>query len=299
MDRFWSDYVQTSEELYQSRAIRFHDGNRALWLAALGAEDGQDILEVGCAGGLFCHRIKQYLPGTRVTGVDFDEGHISFARNKAEALNLDCAFITGDAMALPFQDASFDLCYSHTVFEHVPHGPFFSEQHRVLRPGGRIAVFSVRTRLGLKDNTGTFAPGEEEQALMRKAWAAAPQSEREQAVGAYEMDEHDYPRELERAGFCNVDVSLFTVMEYAPDNASVSQTQARAQIEARRAGALAPVEKALRRAPDALTDKEAARLRELISARFDRRLATLASGERVWDFSTVAVLAATGMKPAG
>ena len=58
MNDHWSQYVQTSEELYRSRALRFHDGNKELWLSALGAKDHTDILEVGCGGGIFCHRLK-------------------------------------------------------------------------------------------------------------------------------------------------------------------------------------------------------------------------------------------------
>jgi SAM-dependent methyltransferase len=44
---------------------------------------------------------------------------------------------------LTYDDASFDLCTSTEVFEHVPDDARgFAELHRVLRPGGRL-VFSV------------------------------------------------------------------------------------------------------------------------------------------------------------
>lgn len=35
MDLYWSTYVQESRELYYSRALRFHDSNKDLWLEAL------------------------------------------------------------------------------------------------------------------------------------------------------------------------------------------------------------------------------------------------------------------------
>ena len=45
--------------------------------------------------------------------------------------------------ALTFADASFDLCTSTEVFEHVPHDmQGFREMHRVLRPGGMM-LFTV------------------------------------------------------------------------------------------------------------------------------------------------------------
>ena len=61
MRDFWSQYVQTTGELYRSRSLRFHDGNKELWLRAIGAKCGDHVLEVGCAGGAFCHRLLQYL----------------------------------------------------------------------------------------------------------------------------------------------------------------------------------------------------------------------------------------------
>jgi SAM-dependent methyltransferase len=48
-----------------------------------------------------------------------------------------------DLQALSFDDASFDLCTSTEVFEHVPDDRRgFRELHRVLRPGGRL-IFTV------------------------------------------------------------------------------------------------------------------------------------------------------------
>jgi len=35
MNNYWSAYVQSSEELYQSRALRFREDNADLWLSAL------------------------------------------------------------------------------------------------------------------------------------------------------------------------------------------------------------------------------------------------------------------------
>ena len=48
-----------------------------------------------------------------------------------------------DVQRLTYASASFDLCTSTEVFEHVPDDSRgFAELHRVLRPGGRL-VFSV------------------------------------------------------------------------------------------------------------------------------------------------------------
>jgi hypothetical protein len=59
--------VQTALELYRSREMRFTDRNKYFWMNAIGVQDGQNILEVGCAGGVLCHKLKQYLPNIKIT----------------------------------------------------------------------------------------------------------------------------------------------------------------------------------------------------------------------------------------
>ena len=94
-----------------------------------------------------------------------------------------------------------------------------------------------------------------------------------------------------------MNADLFTVMEYAPDNASVPDTLAYEQIEARRLSTLASMQKALNMTPGALSGAEQAELTRLIHARFDRRIAQYCAGERLWDFSSTTVLVAEGAKP--
>ena len=295
MDSIWSRYVQTSEELYRSRALRFHAGNKNIWLKAIGLHDNIDVLEVGCGGGIFCHRVKQFLPGCRVTGLDFDTGHIEYARQKSAELGLDCAFVNGDALALPFGDGSFDLCFSHTVMEHLPTQPFLAEQRRVLRPGGRVAALSVRMKYSMPDFTRAGVCGEE-QTLWDKLWKAAEGKEPREKIGGYELSESDYPRALEQAGFRGVSVEFFAATYYAPDCSGTPDELAMEQIENDRFECLCGVEKAARMAPEALTAPERQRLLDLINGRFDARLAQYRRGEKQWDMTARMVLCATGVK---
>ncbi len=296
MENFWSDYIQTTEELYLSRDLRFTDANKDLWLSAIGAKSGGKILEIGCAGGAFCHKIKKYIPDTDITGIDLDTAHIEFAKKKSIELGINCNFTRGDALDLPFENETFDLCYSHTVAEHIPHKPFYKEQKRVLKKGGRITVLSVRTRLGLKDGNFPQMCGEE-LSLFEKAWGRAKNFDAEHDIGKYEIDEHEYPKELEKAGFGNISVKMFTVMDYAPDSADVSDETAMKQINSRRIGVLSSVQKALKIAPDALSDAEKGRLLKLINNRFDERIEKYKNGQKLWDFSSSTVLAVSGIKP--
>jgi len=295
MNTHWSQYVQTSEELYRSRALRFHEGNKDLWLSALGAKDNTDILEVGCGGGIFCHRLKQFLPDVRITGLDFDTGHIAYAKQKSAELGFECAFVAGDALALPFSDNSFDLCYSHTVLEHIPTAPFLSEQKRVLRPGGRIAVLSVRTKYSMPELI-IGGENEEEQALWDKLGKAAKGKCPRENVGGFELSESDYPRALETAGFKDVNVDFFNVIYYAPDNPTVPRDMALEQINVHRLHSKACIEKDMRMAPDALTPEELRQLLAMIDARHDTRIAQYERGEKQWDMTARMVLCATGVK---
>ena len=175
MNSYWSQYVQKTEELYLSRALKFHRGNIDKWASIMQLCDGMKILEVGCAGGLLCHRLKEHLPNAKITGVDLDVGHIDFAKKKAKELNLQCDFVAGDAAQLPFEDNSFDICYSHTVMNFCDPEKFVREQYRVLKPGGKMIVMDVYAR-GFKPEEWVPTENCEEKELFDKVWVAASES---------------------------------------------------------------------------------------------------------------------------
>ena len=269
----WSDYIQSSEELYRSRSLRFRVDNAAVCLPFLHINGGAVVLEIGCAGGSLLHRVKQLIPNVTAIGLDRDSGHIEYAKAKTSELNLECDFQVGDALSLPFKDNSFDVTFSHTLTGHVPIEPFLSEQFRVLKPGGRVVVLSARTKLGL--NAENWKPIEaEEQALFDKLWNAVDKSlDREIGVGVYELDEQKYPAAIETAGFEQVDIEFFTVVNYSPDNYNTSDEMAIEQIDTNRTHALESVTKALRRAPEALAENEKVELYSRINDRYDTRIA--------------------------
>ena len=99
-----------------------------------------ELLEVGCGTGAVCRRLATLPAVTRVTGVDPSPLFVERARELAGDAAIE--FAVGDGRDLPFDDGSFDVLVFHTALCHIPEGErALAEAHRVLRPGGRLAVF--------------------------------------------------------------------------------------------------------------------------------------------------------------
>lgn len=98
-----------------------------------------DVLEVGIGTGA---NLSYYARGAvRLTGLDPSPGMLDAARTKADGLGLDVTLVEGDAMALPFPDASFDTVVSTLVLCGVPEvRGALAEMVRVLRPGGQLLL---------------------------------------------------------------------------------------------------------------------------------------------------------------
>ncbi len=294
MSAFWSTFIQKPEELHRSRELRFRDDNHKQWLRLIGVKNGQQLLEVGCGSGLFCHRIKTYCPGTEVTGLDRDEVLLSYARERSKALGISCRFVAGETELLPFEDGSFDLCFSHTVMNFCEPSRFLSEQRRVLRLGGRVAVLNV---VNPPNRPELWVPSDgcEEKALFDRLWAAADQS----GAGKfrrYAWSVEQTCRYLDEQGFQDISVDILSVVSSAPDSAHVDSETATAQIEENRLAELCSVEKARHMAPDALSDEEYRNLVQKIHRRYDRLLEDYRLGVRHWECEICTVAAISGRK---
>jgi ubiquinone/menaquinone biosynthesis C-methylase UbiE len=93
-------------------------------------------LDLGTGTGQGAFAIARRFPDAQVVGVDLADAMLAEARRKTPAeLAEHVRFENGDASALPFPDASFDLV------AHANMIPFFDELARVLAPGGH-AVFA-------------------------------------------------------------------------------------------------------------------------------------------------------------
>ena len=76
-----------------------------------------------------------------VTGIDYVPGLIEHARRRAEVEGMEVTFDVGDAEALPYPDASFDVVLSTLGVMFAPDQEKVAEELlRVCQPGGKIGL---------------------------------------------------------------------------------------------------------------------------------------------------------------
>jgi len=110
------------------------------WLAP---RPGQRLIDVAGGTGDIAFRFLTRAPGASAVVVDLTEPMLVEGRARAEAAAMGGAldWVVGDAMALPFADASFDVYTISFGIRNVTRiEAALAEAHRVLRPGGRLMV---------------------------------------------------------------------------------------------------------------------------------------------------------------
>lgn len=106
---------------------------------------GQRVLDVACGTGDLTELFAR-TQAVEVIGLDFTRAMLEVARQKrlnnlSQEQAAKTSYIEGDAMALPFDDASFDaLSIAFGIRNVAEPARALAEFHRVLKPGGRLVV---------------------------------------------------------------------------------------------------------------------------------------------------------------
>lgn len=113
-----------------------------------GAAPGERALDVACGPGLLTLALAARTG--EAVGLDATPAFLRLAREEAARRGLGgVRFEEGDAEALPFPEACFDLATCRAAFHHFPRPErVLAEMRRVVRPGGRLVVADL---LGSED----------------------------------------------------------------------------------------------------------------------------------------------------
>jgi ubiquinone/menaquinone biosynthesis C-methylase UbiE len=146
--------MRRTEQLY-SRVAGVYDAwtwftesrslEKALDEAAI--RDGDAVLEIAVGTGVAFREILRRNPNGRNAGIDLTEAMLRRARAKAERCGVSFELVQGDARSLPFADAAFDVVMNNNMLGIVPDAiipDILSEAFRVLRPGGRLVVVTMK-----------------------------------------------------------------------------------------------------------------------------------------------------------
>jgi arsenite methyltransferase len=158
--------------------------------AVAAMQPGETVLDLGSGAGFDCFLAAGKVgPTGRVIGVDMTDDMLEKARANAARTGLgNVEFRKGEIESLPVDEDSIDVVISNCVLNLVPDkDQAFREIHRVLKPGGRLAISDM-------------------------AWESEPakavRKDMEALVGciggALVLD--DYVSRLKRAGFARVEV---------------------------------------------------------------------------------------------
>jgi SAM-dependent methyltransferase len=147
-------------------------GDRIVRRVGVGRDE--DVLDVACGTGNAAIRAAR--AGGRVVGVDLTPELFEAGRCEAAEAVVEVEWVEGDAEALPFDDERFDVVLSVFGCMFAPrHGVTARELARVLRRGGRMALFCWKPDSGPNrffETLGAFMPPMPEFAQPSLLWGS-------------------------------------------------------------------------------------------------------------------------------
>lgn len=125
---------------------------REILIGSLKLQGNETVLDVGCGRGLLLNEAAKHLPRGKAIGVDLwqtmdqsgNKPEVTLQNARAEGVAERVEVKTGDMRALPIPDASVDAVVASLSIHNIPNkegrAKAIQEIHRVLKPGGQIAL---------------------------------------------------------------------------------------------------------------------------------------------------------------
>jgi SAM-dependent methyltransferase len=156
---------------------------------------GEVVLDLGSGGGIdVLLSARRVGSAGKAYGLDMTDEMLALAEeNKRKSSLTNVEFLKGEIENIPLPEQSVDLIISNCVINlSSDKDRVLKEAFRVLKPGGRFAVFDVVVR--------GYVPAEIKRSL--ELWAGC-------VAGA--LSEEDYLEKLAQAGFDNIDIEATRV----------------------------------------------------------------------------------------
>ena len=112
------------------------------------------VADVACGTGILADRIEHDLHPAAVYGVDMSEGMLNQARSRSSVVQWQ----RGPAEQLPFDDGALDAVVTTSAFHFFDQPSALREFHRVLSPGGLVAVSTMSARQPLLPAASRLTP---------------------------------------------------------------------------------------------------------------------------------------------
>ena len=154
---FWNDEYISKQMLEAhldpdfngaSRKLHFIESSAAWITEAVPPADYPALLDLGCGPGLYGERFAR--AGFQVTGVDFSERSIVYARDSAKRKGLDICYLYHDYLSL-----ELNCCFDFITMIYCDYGALSTDDRKKLlriiyqhlKPGGKLLldVFSKET----------------------------------------------------------------------------------------------------------------------------------------------------------
>jgi SAM-dependent methyltransferase len=132
---YWAEHADT----YEAAVARY----QPVLLAAIGAQPGERLLDVGCGSGGLALDVASGTPGVSAVGVDLSQAQLDVAR--ARVGDLPAEFVHADAQVHDFGEAAFDVVASRTGTMFFSDSAMaFGNLARATRSGGRLVILVWR-----------------------------------------------------------------------------------------------------------------------------------------------------------
>lgn len=153
-------------------------------IAQLRAHHARKIADIACGTGVLSDRIARELQPDEIYGIDMSEGMLDQARARTDRVQ----WMRGPAEQLPFDDGALDAVVTTSAFHFFDQPAALREFHRVLAPGGMVAVaaLSARQQLLQAPSASRFKPQHNASPAEMRAMF--------QAAGFVISDQHRIPR---------------------------------------------------------------------------------------------------------